>query len=51
MENFECLSLLNIHVQKSDDGSLTSVYRKPRNTGTYLQYHSYNPTHFKLGLA
>lgn len=40
LEKEECLHFLDVLVQKSDIGFLTSVYRKLINTVKYIQYDS-----------
>ena len=40
------------HLAMKDDGSLdVTVYRKPKHTNQYLNFHSYHPMHVKRGLV
>lgn len=45
------LPFLDVLVKKEENGFRTSVYRKPTNTGQYLNFHSNSPNNVKMGIA
>ena len=48
-EKDKCLPFLNVHVERTDTGFETSVYRKPNFTGQYLGWES-SPHKRKISL-
>jgi hypothetical protein len=44
------ITFLHIHVIKIESSIITTVYRKPKHTGLYLNFHSNNSTHVKRGI-
>ena len=49
-ENNNKLPFLDVLVDNSDESVITSVYRKPTWSGLYLNFHSFNPMRYKIGL-
>ena len=45
------LSFLDVLVEKTEFGSVTSVYRKPTFTGQYISYDSYCSSNYKVNLV
>ena len=51
MENNKKLPFLDVEVHRSESSLGTSVYRKPTNTGRYLNFHSHHPDYIKKGIV
>ena len=45
------LAFLDVEVHKTDIGFRTSVYRKPTDTGRYLNFESHHPENVKRGIV
>ena len=50
IESDGTLPFLDVLVEKSAKGFVTSVYRKPTFTGQYTRWDSFSPTRYKTGL-
>ena len=52
IENNSCLPFLDLKIQRSQDGSLsTSVFRKPTHTDQYLNFASHHPLSHKRAVV
>ena len=49
-EENDQLPFLDVLVEKSNEGFLTSVFRKPTFTGQYFCWDSFGPTKHKINL-
>jgi hypothetical protein len=44
------IPFLDVHVIRKQSAIITTVYRKPRHTDRYLNFHSNHPPHVKRGI-
>ena len=49
-EKDKCLHVLDVYVERTDNGFETSVYRKPTYTGQYLRWEFFSPLKRKINL-
>jgi len=45
------IAFLDVHITKTDKGSVTKIYRKPTITGLYMKWESYEPLRYKKNLV
>ena len=49
-EQSNVLPFLDVRVEKTEDGFLTTIYRKATFTGQYTQWDSFSSTCYKIAL-
>ena len=51
LETNNCLHFLDVSIEKTSTGFITSTYRKPTHTGLYSKWSSFVPLHRKRNLV